>query len=137
MRHIGLSMRTITLFYLICAVFIPFPSQAQVSNRANALNVHDVWQAFQDNRIEAEESYLNKGIKVRGIVIDTGVSIYATPTVTLSMEEEGETRAICVLPRSDFNKLSAFKKGQDVVVMGRGYAFGKNGLIIKECKEVE
>ena len=102
-----------------------------------AITAGDLRKAFADDQNAAEARYLGKTILVEGVVLSTGMSIYLTPTVSLSDREGGVLLAICVLPRLDANKLSDFKPGQSVTMSGRVYRLSERGVIIKECKVAE
>ena len=62
-------------------------------------------------------------LTVTGIVVKTGISIYATPYVSLSDKAGGKVYATCVLPRTDALKLRDFKKGEKATMRGNYYAF--------------
>ena len=101
------------------------------------LTVNDLKKAYADNPAAAEAKYLGKIVLVKGFVLSAAISRYLTPAVTLSDREGGEAQAICVLPRLDVGKLSAFKAGQSVTMSGKVYRLTADRVVIKECSAVE
>ncbi len=98
---------------------------------------HDLRQAFADDHSAAEARYLGKTVRVRGVVLSTGMSRYMTPNVVLSDREKGPVQIICVLPRLDVGKLSDFNPNQSVTMAGRVYRLSERGVVLKECKAAE
>ena len=120
---------------IILNVLLIFNAKAvsDTYEKNNILDVYELWSEFQNNRTKAD-NYIGKIISVKGFVISTGISIYATPNVRLSNEKNGQIYAICVLPRADFHKLSSFEQEQQVIMSGRVYRLSQNGVVLKECK---
>ncbi len=114
-----------------------FRGEPQAGPEPRGINAHAVRQAFDDNPQEAEKRYIGQTFNVEGYVVETGMSIYATPNVRLSGEQDGPVEVNCVLPRLDMGKLSNFSKGQKVVMSGRGYRLSERGVVVKECKQVK
>ena len=130
-------MRKILATFVVgCALLAVFPA-ASGSEHREIIAAHDLRRAFADDQNAAETQYLGKTILVQGVVLTTGMSIYLTPTVTLSDREGGSAQVICVLPRLDAGKLSDFKPGQRAVMSGRVHRLTERGVILKECKAVE
>lgn len=107
------------------------PQQEETMTKGT--NVWDLWQEFQKDEDAAVKRYTGQQLTVNGIVTDTGISIYATPYVSLSNEKDGTVYAVCVLPRADFKKLSDYKKGETVAMTGNFYAV-RERIVIKQCK---
>lgn len=98
------------------------------------LEAKDIWTEFQQDQAGAEARYSKGRILVTGIVVETGMSRYATPNVRLSDEPGGQVYVICVLPRADFPKLSSFSKGRRATLSGE-YRHNRSGpVVIKECR---
>ncbi|MCL1973050.1 MAG: hypothetical protein FWG57_08730 [Endomicrobia bacterium] len=73
---------------------------------------------------------------VTGYVIDTGISKYLTPYVSLSDKKGGRQYAVCVLPRTDSLKLKDFVKDEKVVIEGSFYALREDRAVIKKCRKI-
>ena len=102
------------------------------------MTAKDFWQEFQDDRHNAEAKYIGQTLNYTGVVVDTGISIYLTPNVMLSDSPGGRTYLVCVPPRADVNKLSEFKKGEQITMTGRVYrSKAGGGVVIKESKRVD
>ena len=111
---------------------------AETENLSEIHNVQQFWQTFQDTPEKAGQTFLGKTIAIEGIVADTGISIYLTPNVRLSDKSGGEVYVICVLPRSDTDKLSSYRKNEHVTMTGRVYRSKEGGnVVIKECQRMK
>ncbi|MCL2799518.1 MAG: hypothetical protein FWD54_04525 [Endomicrobia bacterium] len=75
-------------------------------------------------------------VTVTGYVLETGISKYLTPYVSLSNEKGGRQYAVCVLPRADSLKLKDFAKDEKVVIEGSFYAFREDKVVIKKCRKI-
>ena len=118
-------------------LIISFTQFAVSQDISQIMTAKDFWQEFQNNKQDAETRYIGQTLKYTGIVAGTGISIYMTPNVMLSDSSDGQTYLICVLPRADVNKLSEFKKGDKITMIGRVYrSKSGGGVVIKECKQV-
>jgi hypothetical protein len=128
-------MKKIAIFnVLLLLAFIFFPARA--ASEENAVAVTDVYSLFNELKSENYKPEFDDPVAVTGYVIETGISIYATPYISLSNEKNGTVYAICVLPRTDALKLKDFKKGEKVALKGNYYAF-RDKAVIKKCKKIE
>ena len=100
------------------------------------LEARALWQAFQDNQQAAADKYFTREVTVSGIVVEAGMSIYATPAIRLSDVKGGKIYVICVLPRMDMPKLSKFKPGERVTMTGTVRHNNNGVIVIKGCREV-
>jgi len=123
-----------SIFIIVFNIILIFNAKAasDTYEKNNILDVYELWSEFQNNT--NADNYVGKTITVKGYVISTGISIYATPNVRLSNEKNGQIYVICVLPRTDFHKLSSFEQEQHVIMSGRVYRLSQNGVVLKECK---
>ena len=131
--------RSQKFIWLLPAILIlSFAQLALSQDEIPTIAARDFWQEFEDDRPQAETKYIGQTLNYTGVVVDTGISIYLTPNVMLSDSPDGRTYLICVLPRADVNKLSQFKKGEQVTLTGRVYrSKAGGGVVIKECKRVD
>lgn len=105
-------------------------------SETSVLPATDVYSLYNNIKDEKYIPEFDDPLTVTGIVIETGISIYATPYVSLSNKNEGTVYATCVLPRADALKLKEFKKGNRVTLQGNYYAF-KDKAVIKKCKKID
>ena len=120
---------------LMAALMLSFAGTAISQEPALTFHAKDFWQKFEDNRQKAQEEYIGKTMNFTGVVIETGMSVYLTPTVKLSDAPDGSTYLICVLPRADAGKLSEYTRGDQVTMTGRVYSSNAGkAVVIKECK---
>lgn len=116
----------------VAALALAATASAQTES---AMPVKDFHQKFETDLKAAEDKYLGQTLDFHGIVVETGTSIYLTPNVRLSDQPDGQVYLICVLPRSDADKLDGFKKGDQVTVTGRVYrAKTGGGVVVKDCR---
>ena len=124
------------LFLTEMVFFSAHATEPQVNSEV--FEVQQFWQTFQDGPEKAEQAFLGKTINISGIVVDTGISIYLTPNVRLSDKSEGSAYVVCVLPRSDTDTLSSYKKGERVAMTGRVYSHrAGERVVIKECRRLK
>ena len=126
----------ITLTVVIFGCLLLAAVSATLGAEQVVIGAYDLHKAASEDRKSAEALYLGQTIQVKGIVVAKGMSIYFTPTVTLSNSEGGEEYIICVLPRLDVGKLSDFRIGQSVIMSGRVNTLGQR-VIVKESKVVQ
>jgi len=93
---------------------------------------HDLGKAVSD-----DSTLIGKIVQVNGVVLSTGISRFMTPNVMLSDIEGGQVQVICVLPRLDAAKLSDFKPGQSVTMLGRVLKVTERGVLLKESRLIE
>jgi hypothetical protein len=120
---------------LVCLLALVMVLATVAAAAGEAIEARVLWQAFQDDQRGAADKYFTRQVTVSGVVVETGMSIYATPTVRLSDVQGGAAYVICVLPRADALKLSNFKVGERASLIGT-VRHNNNGLVvIKECRE--
>ena len=104
---------------------------------------HDLPKAFAENPSKAKEQYMNKTVRIKGIVVDKGMSKYMTPYVELSENGKNPAPAICVLPYvgiAYWNRsaqFSGFEQGQTVTMSGRVHNLTENRVVLKESEAVK
>ncbi len=96
---------------------------------------YDVYTLWSDIKNDETVFKFDDPLTVTGFVVETGISRYATPYVSLSNEKGGTVYATCVLPRTDALKLKEFKNGEKVTISGNYYAF-RDKAVIKKCRKL-
>ena len=104
---------------------------------------HELPGAFAENPDGAKAQYMNKTVRIKGVVVDKGMSRYMTAYVELSESGKGPAPAFCVLPYvgiAYWNRsaqLSDFEQGQTVTISGRVHSLNENRVLLKESETVE
>ena len=104
----------------------------QTNERIEAKALYD---AFKQKN---EKQYL-KRLDISGIVTYVGPDVYALPSVELSESEGGKSRVLCVLPFTDYFKLTKVSKTDRVVMKGNVLLFSDEYdiVVVKKCEFVE
>ena len=133
-----MRMRKILMTALLAVLLPAFAGAAFSQDSPQTFSAKEFWQKFEDDRQGAEAVYIGKTMTFTGVVVETGMSIYLTPTVRLSDDAEGWQYMVCVLPRADAGKMSEFKKGARVTMTGRVYSSRPDGgVVVKECRRAD
>jgi len=93
----------------------------------------DLYRAYGENRIAADQRYKNQTVVVSGIV--GGVSVggqYPDPIVALRVGSV-KTGVLCDLDRDQLKEAAALKPGQRVVIEGKCEGVDAGVLIIRDC----
>ncbi len=123
------------IFLLVAIVLCIALSHAAFRYGDDNMNkICDVYELYNDLNNETATFEFDDALTVNGVVVETGISIWATPYVSLSDKKDGTVYVTCVLPRADTLKLKDFKKGEKVTMQGNYYDF-HNKVIIKKCKK--
>lgn len=137
MRGTPLIKRILLVAWVTFLLVFPAGTSVMFGEEQKTITAHDLLKAFTDDPGAAEAQYLNKTVRIEGIVASTGISKYMTPNVELSDRADGTVQAVCVMPRLDADKLSGFTPGQSVTMSGKVYKFYSGRMVIKECKTAE
>ena len=123
---------------LVClSLFSTALAAAENGTDMKVFPARQLWKSFTDNQNKAEKELVGETIEIRGVVVETGMSIYFTPNVRLSDTPGGQIYVTCVLPRNDTHLLSNFTAGEEVTMRGRVYRFSSsNSVIIKESQRL-
>lgn len=128
----------IFMLALLAMLILAFVGTVLAQDAAQPIAVKEFWQLFENDRQKAEAEYIGKTMTFTGVVVETGMSIYLTPTARLSDAADGRQYMICVLPRADAGKMSGFKKGERVTMTGRVYSSKPDGgVVVKECRQAD
>ena len=121
---------------LPCLLTLVMVLMAGAAVAGEAVEARELWQEFKDDQQGAAARYFTRQVTVSGVVIEAGMSIYATPAIRLSDVQGGDVYVICVLPRVDAFKLSNFKTGERATLTGTVRHNNKGTIVIKECRAV-
>ena len=104
----------------------------------DAVTPGSLWKDFQADANAFRAKHEGKKITISGVVEDTHISVYLTSVVSLVDKKGEEVRVICVLPsRTDAPKLSNFKTGSTVKMIGNFYSAREEKIVIKQCEAVK
>ena len=125
----------------VCLLSYVWPAVISVAEE-KIFKPQELPQAFAENPSEAKTRYMNKTVRIEGIVIDKGMSMYMTPYIELSESGKEPGLALCVFPyvgiaywnRSE--QISGFEQGQSVIIEGRVHNLSENRVLLKESKTV-
>ncbi len=111
----------------------------KMEKQENTIAAKGLYDAFVNNKTQAEKEYGNKTMKITGVASFVGPDVYGLPSVELSEVKGGKSRVLCVLPFSDYLKLRRVSKGDAVVIEGevRSIYEKDQTIVVKECKIVE
>lgn len=106
------------------------------AKKDSVVTVKELYDEFKKDEAAATEKYAGKKVTIKGIAVKVGPDKYTYPGVELSEKKNGTTRALCVLPYTDYLKLRKVSKGDQVTMRGEVRQFlGKmDMIIIKQCE---
>ncbi len=145
-------MKTVKILFLMCATLLASKASAQENTstnkskestimeaQENTITAKALYDAFVEDKAQAERTYGNKTMKISGFASYVGPDVYTLPSVELSENKGGKSRVLCVLPFSDYLKLRRVSKGDEVIMEGevRSIYDKDQTIVVKECKIVE
>lgn len=92
--------------------------------------------ASELHRIMVEKGELTERtqVTVSGIVGYIGPDMYGQPSVELSDQAKGKALILCVVSRTDQNKVT---KGETVIVSGECLGYTHGYVVIKKCNVLQ
>ncbi|MBP6116748.1 MAG: hypothetical protein KBC57_07185 [Neisseriaceae bacterium] len=93
-----------------------------------------LWQRFQSNPQQAQQTVAGKSTTITGVVASTTTSMYGTPNVSITDSRNKSVNIICVMPRTQFGQLSSFVTGQPVTMTGTFYSASPSEIYFKSCR---
>ncbi len=138
--------KSLILFIIIVVLSVQSAMASTISSSVNnekvennIYTVKEIYEAFKTDEIAAIAKYSEKTITLTGIAVKVGPDVYTFPSIEVSEVKNGNARALCVLPYSDYLKLRKVEKGQEVFITGtvRRYSEKYDLIVIKECQIVE
>lgn len=125
--------------FAICifSAYICYGQNNKNEEKTNSvISVKELYDEFKKDEAAATKKYAGKKVSIKGIAVKVGPDIYTYPGVELSEKKNGKTRALCVLPYTDYLKLRKVSKGDEVTMRGEVRQFlGKmDMIIIKQCE---
>jgi cold shock CspA family protein len=108
----------------------PAPTSAQTSTSNAQANIQpqsgatieispeDLYEAYENNEVKADNTYKGKNIRMVGIVDDIGKDMFNQPYVKFSVDSYGFNDIQVYFKNSELSKLGELNKGQKISVVG-------------------
>jgi hypothetical protein len=94
----------------------------------------DLYKAYMDNEIAADESYSGHVVRVDGEINDVGRDILGTPYVAIKAGDESLGIVQCLF-ESD-SEVASLSRGEDVAIVGTVSSKTIGVVIVRDCKVV-
>lgn len=101
------------------------------------ISATDLYNAFDNNAISAEEKYKGKTVQVTGVVGTIDEDIWGSPYVRLNADEFGISSVSCYFPKKDKSNLASINSGETVTVEGVCGEMGFMDVDVKNCSLIE
>lgn len=98
---------------------------------AISINASDLYLAYDENEVNADNLYKGKLVNVAGIVDSIGKDILDDPYITLKTDTYSSVQ--CFLNKEDINLAATLKEDQPIVMQGRVDGYLMN-VIVKSCR---
>ena len=95
----------------------------------------DLYNAYQNNSIAADEKYKDKLLEVKGAVVTIGKDILGTKFIALKTPNLVNV-VQCMVKDSDSEKLTSLNKGDIVSVIGTTKGATLGNIILYDCKTI-
>lgn len=125
--------RTCLILIFFLTLGLMTNAAVQTAKAAEALkttNIIAISELFSDQNQALEKQYKGKFVTVQGYAVKVGPDIFGLPSIEISDSPDGEMRALCVLPFSDYLKLSDISVNQLVTVQAEYRTRTKEGYIL-------
>lgn len=116
------------------AAEIPPPPTAATLPRGTpppSITAKELYTAFQDNEIAADQKFVDKLYAIKGTVRDVGKDVVGTPYVALLAEDDAFGCVQCMFDST--GGLAVLSEGDSVVIIGRVSGLMMN-VIVRECE---
>jgi hypothetical protein len=118
---------------------MPAATPAEIEQESQAaptpveVTANEIYQAYENNQIVADDRFKDKDIIVTETVDDIKKDLSGNPYVTI---ETGSYWSVqCVFPKEDIAVLTRLSKGQKVRIAGRVTSTTMN-ILLKQCRLV-
>lgn len=130
-------------FLIVFAIFILlvyFIGSKESENRASAtaepvitISAMDLVQAYEENKLKANQTFNDKTIAVHGIVKDIGDDFGPYVTLDGARRFFSSSKVRCKLIESGVKKATSIEKGQQITIQGICEGTRFNDVYIKYC----
>lgn len=143
---IAFTVGTMLLIFVIILLtfFDDTPSEAgyspqQVENKTEIhyieVTADDIFSAFEDNEVAAEERFKGQLVKITGIVDDiNSQSVLTSANILLKSDGMGFSCVQCNFNSENSKALAAVKKGESITIIGTCEGKSFLNVIINACE---
>lgn len=102
------------------------------------VTANELWNAFDENEIDAEQKYNGKTVRITGIVSDiNSADTFTSANVLLAVDNSYFGSVQCNFNSENANALATLNKGQSVTIEGTCRTLSIYNLIIRSCQVIE
>lgn len=126
----------IAALILIELYFAPDNSQASAKQALPIpVTAADLYSAYSDNEIKADETYRGKTVCVTGVILEIGRDVISdAPCISLdSGDDFGFYPIQCFFPKGNEHGLSELSKGQIISIIGRCTGIAIQCVQLSDC----
>lgn len=95
----------------------------------------ELYQAYNDNEVGADEKYKGKLIEVTGVISDIGKDLLDTPYVSIKTDDIIGT-VQCMFSKDDASLLANLKKDEQITIRGKCKGYLMN-VLLENCEIVK
>lgn len=110
-----------------------FQRKADEYRDAAAVNAKELWAAFDDNEVAAEDQYKGKPVFVKGAISTITTDPAGYPVVSFDAGKSGFAKVNCVFPKDARPIVGKLKKGSEVVIFGVCAGMTMQQVFVKNC----
>jgi hypothetical protein len=114
----------------------PESQAVQEAPPAPTLNLRaaEMLKAYENNKLQAEQTYKGKRVRIKGVVGSIGSDILDQPYVTVGTGASFEvTQLQCMFSKEQSGQLAKLNKGQAITVEGTVDAYVMN-VLVQDCQ---
>lgn len=100
-----------------------------------SVSAADLYNAFSDNEISANDKYKGKVVQVTGTVGSVDET-WGSPWVNLDADEWGITSVMCMFPKDAKSQLASLSSGQSITIQGTCDGMSLGSVSVMDCSIV-
>ena len=85
----------------------------------NKVSAKEIWNAFNENEVAAEDKYQNRYIAVEGKISKISTSITGAPELTMNVDQYGLHTIVFDFSNDDRPEIAKLKKGEKMKIAGK------------------
>lgn len=122
MRAVAISLAVVVLVVAGCLETEEKRREVLSQPATATVRAPDLWQAYQENEVAADQRFKDKVVIVTGVVENIGKDIMDTPYVTLRTQDFGSAgywaQVQCMFADTNIDTLGRLQSGQRVKIKG-------------------
>lgn len=111
-----------------------FLKKAGEYREAAAISAAQLWRAFDDNEVAAEEAYKGKPVFVRGKIAAITTDMAGYPVISFDVDGTGLAKVNCVFSKENRPVVAKLEKGQMVLIPGMCDGMVLGQVFVKDCE---